>query len=287
MARVLLFDVLRILGIVLILVYHMAGYINRQEIISGFGNLGVMIMVFVSGCVLEYTYGKKKYTYIEFIRKRILRVYPVVIIAMILSVVVYVMNGNTFNIIEFVGQTTGFYPYLHHFFPTIFTVTSDGIINNGGDINSAVWFVGMIMVLYLLYPLITKLVDRFGLIFLIFVFILPLYFVSFQPYTSPQIRLPFFVFGIYLVKNGLFVNKSHTSKVINVFSDCSFQIFMLNNALLFLLITPLSQQIDPFYHQIIEVLIYGSVLCAVSYLLYVTDRYIQHRFNNNLYIDTK
>ena len=85
--RLLLFDLLRITGILLVVLCHIGifcGYsllsncVNIFDIFFiGAGTVGVGIFLLVSGSVLEYNHGDIKLeNYFEFVKKRLLRVYP-------------------------------------------------------------------------------------------------------------------------------------------------------------------------------------------------------------------
>ena len=109
--RVLMFDVLRILAILLIVVAHVGQTLKIPPLLQSFGisplsggigEWGIVIFLLISGCVLEYNYGKKvwdagtKFDYIQFIEKRLLRIYPAFWFSMLLAVILttYVLTSG-------------------------------------------------------------------------------------------------------------------------------------------------------------------------------------------------
>jgi peptidoglycan/LPS O-acetylase OafA/YrhL len=286
--RILAFDIVRIIAIILVVAEHMAlpgilsiGALNQSYGIAGFdgtiGNWGVILFILISGCVLEYTYGKKirnvasKFNYRSFIEKRLLRIYPAYWFSILLALLFNIGLISQLGWIEYVRTLSGFYAFTTLSIPQISAL--------GGPINPMGWFIGLIVCLYLLFPLISRFLAYAGfggmtLIFFLswfFVISLPSGYVGLSSYWFPLARLFEFSLGIYIVQKGLNLKTANNSKAIRFLSDLSFPLFLVHAPVLYILI--LAPR--PYYENII---LYVIVVLILSLLVYQVDKYFRTIF---------
>jgi peptidoglycan/LPS O-acetylase OafA/YrhL len=130
---------------------------------------------------------------------------------------------RNFSLVEYLKPITGFNNYFLECIP----------------INPPGWFIGLIITMYLLYPMLSKVLKEYGFPALFFIILLS-YFISmpFQDgdwgvrYWCPLTRLPTFVFGIYVIQVGLYPRIETKSHIIKFLSDLSFPMFLINYPLL-------------------------------------------------------
>ncbi len=262
--RVLLFDVMRIIAITLVLLFHasLSSFLDipffLQEVgIPGFANItglngwlaqwGVTLFIFVSGAVLEVSYGhkihdsKENFDYIQFMKKRILRIYPVFIFAMTL-VIVFELMTSTFpetNLENILATYTGFYP----FYSSIAIPPYQPAFSS---INGPTWFIGTIMCLYLLFPLLSEFLEKNGLQGLVLIFFATILIRTVLPlgsneaplwYWFPLSRIAEFALGMYIVQIGFYLKTENRSKILIYASDISFPVYLIHGPLLIILAT--------------------------------------------------
>ncbi len=118
------------------------------------GELGVTLFLIVSGFSLEYTYGDKQTNFSRFYSKRIARIYPIYYMSLLLGLMVQVMSScwdhlyhsrpfillPDFGYLDFFMALSGFNAFWGKW---------------GGPLVWSSWFIGVIMVIYLLYPTIS------------------------------------------------------------------------------------------------------------------------------------
>jgi peptidoglycan/LPS O-acetylase OafA/YrhL len=286
--RILIFDIGRIIAIILVVAEHMAlpgilsiGALNQSYGIAGFegniGNWGVILFILISGCALEYTYGKKirdvasKFNYRLFIEKRLLRIYPAYWFSILLALLFNIGLLSKLGWIEYVRTLSGFYAFT--------TISIPQISALGGPINAMGWFIGLIVCLYLLFPLISRFLTYAGfsgltLIFFLSWFVvisLPSGYVGLSSYWFPLARLFEFSLGIYIVQMGFYLKTANNFKAIRFLSDLSFPVFLVHTSVLYILIlAPHS-----YYENII---LYLIVVLILSLIVYQVDKYFKTIF---------
>ncbi len=201
-------DVIRVIAMVAVLVCHYTrsleyagvGFVNKilpDSIFNVYmGSFGVSLFFIVSGVSLMYTYSGdidlKKY-----FKKRFLGIYPMYWIAYIIAFLYFFMKNR------------GFYTETPRIKILLTAIGMDGYTNWFGDNFYLLgeWFLGCIIILYILFPLIKLGIDKkpiaTGLIISI------IYVVTCIFYSGPMplqclflVRIPEFAFGMYLVKYG-------------------------------------------------------------------------------------
>jgi peptidoglycan/LPS O-acetylase OafA/YrhL len=242
--RLLFFDTLRILSISLIVFSHVAllnllhPFDNFPRIFNIFelniGKIGVYLLIFISGSVLEYNY--KNITSIQdliyFYAKRLSRIYPAL---WIMALIVLCFNTQLItlnNIVDLFWGFTGF---------TAFVGQWNGILPGSSN-----WFIGVIVVLYLLFPLLSHTIKKWPfpsmIILAIFSFSSSLYF---NTHNRDMFGIgtigwfpPVYFFemgiGIYIVQKKLYPKRVNSSKVIIFLAELTFPLFLMHGFLLYL-----------------------------------------------------
>jgi len=156
--RLVLLDLLRVIGIILILIAHI-GQATHHPIgqffgIKGFywvsiGGVGVTVFLILSGLALHLNYRQKDISYGQFMSGRILRIYPTYWLSLIIGILVYLiasqinesLPGLSSQIGSLVCSITGFCAFAGQW---------------GGPFVPTAWYIGLIISLYILYPFISR-----------------------------------------------------------------------------------------------------------------------------------
>lgn len=213
--RLLYLDFIRaIAAISIILTHYNARYILLLEepvwknvVLTGtvaniyIGNWGVSLFFIISGAALMYTYDDKcnlKYFY----KKRFKAIYPMFWIAYAMGFLYYfyIYKAIPFNApkINFIFTILGMDGYLMENIPTFYIL---------GE-----WFLGAIILMYIIFPFLRIVLDKHPKILAFFVVII--YLCVIWKYDLPLsqnkfllTRIPEFLFGMYFVKYMKKVNK--------------------------------------------------------------------------------
>lgn len=160
--RLFVFDFLRFLAILLVVLSHILSIKSLDAVRGYLGIMGLGIFFFVSGYLLvanEKT--SPAHNTIPYFKRRIVRIYPIYWVALILTIVLsWLLENNLFDwrtvIAYFCGLQSVFVPrYMVEI--------------------SSYWFIGTILIYYLLFPLITrakKILWMFLISISIFVFLM-------------------------------------------------------------------------------------------------------------------
>ena len=118
---------------------------------SYLGHFGVQLFIFISGYGLAMSMINNHKKYFQFIKDRLIKLYPLVIVAFvfyfIISIVAY------YHVVEWEECRSFIYKFL--FVHTL-------IPNEGMNHNGPLWFLGLIFQLYLLFPIVFKLIQKYG-----------------------------------------------------------------------------------------------------------------------------
>lgn len=234
--RLLFFDSLRVISILLVVLCHTSTVFNLRwfpnEPFFNFiylnpGEVGVAMFIFVSGAVLEYTHPKLSTLdeILKFYLKRVVRIYPAFWISLVIGLVCapYLLTMSKMNLfIEF----TGF-------------VSWTG--NWGGYINGVGWFIGLIMVLYILYPIFSSSIKEHPFIILFLITIVEVgsrCFLNIHPVPElgiyqPDRWLPFcnfleFGLGIWIVQNNLYPKWTTENEWVLYAAEISFYVYLIH-----------------------------------------------------------
>lgn len=152
--------------------------------IRNLGNIGVDIFLILSAVGLYYSFSKDS-NIKSFYKKRFVRILPAVII--VATIITSLIPGSG----------------IKDFFERIFLIS---IFTNG---NRDFWFFSLIMLLYIIYPLLYKLVDKYDFKAVILLVIGIIFFNFIIMFTNPSLykkieiaitRIPVFIIGIWLGK---------------------------------------------------------------------------------------
>jgi len=283
--RLVVFDILRIVAISLIVICHIYGWFSipspgdicRLSTMQfnlfywGVGAMMVSLLVFVSGAMIEYSYGKRENMDSgTFLLKRAFRLYPAYWISMTLTIISIPGLLYASNPFDFTAQVLAV---------KSFTMSGVGVINGMG------FFIGLIMVLYAFYPMITKYMKKyplytistlaiitFGLRYLIGFFELNKYQLTQFNVMLIERWLPFcnlfmFGLGILIIQKMWYPKWLHTNRYLTFISEFTFYVFLIHSLSW---ISPLSKD---------NLLIYFTMVFSISYLLMIVDKMIQKRLN--------
>lgn len=161
-------DLLRVIAVFMILFSHVsitmgdpAASWNRLAIgptyfsWSTWGEIGVTIFLIVSGLSLELSHGGEKLRFREFMIRRALRIYPVYYLSLLVALSLHALFG-----LWLVIHHSRFLWDMPAFDVTSFLLTLSGFNafagRWGGSLIWSSWFIGVVMSLYVLYPLISR-----------------------------------------------------------------------------------------------------------------------------------
>lgn len=250
--RVLLFDLWRVIAIAMVIFSHVSitiGYPLNQFSVNYFpwktwGEVGVTLFLILSGLSLEYNYGQKKMTFGSYYLRRIIRIYPVYYMSLMSGLVTNfaialwatVHHGKSFgfmqgfDLIDFLLTATGFNAFAGKW---------------GGTLIWSSWFIGLIMTLYLFYPIISSGTKRnpwLCIFLLLFISMTSRFYTAHSSVLSgnplqwfPLNRIFEFSLGVFLItvinrESFLRFNKwlSHI-RYLSSFSALSFPLFLIHD----------------------------------------------------------
>ncbi len=190
-------DLVRVCALILILIYHFNIYGAQLKIpfISqdSMGAVGVGLYLLISGAVLAYNYSCK-FKVVEFYKKRLVTLMiPFWIAYIMVFAFNYVLGVKPADLPlwKYIFTIIGMDGYLSYRIPTFYLI---------GE-----WFLGFIIICYILYPLYNFCVQKIPCIFATVVGIAFLYNITTYQWTipmlwNPLILTPYFVLGIYFMK---------------------------------------------------------------------------------------
>jgi peptidoglycan/LPS O-acetylase OafA/YrhL len=265
--RLLFFDLLRITGILLVVLCHIGIFYNihlftdtynfSNIFFISFGPIGVALFIFVSGAVLEYNHGNlRRGDYLQFIKRRLCRIYPAYWMSLLFAAL-FVPVAYDWNLLnDLVLSYSGFMAFFG---------------NWGGMLNNAGWFIGLIVVLYLCYPLISRLtrahpfatLTAMALISMVSRYVIVTYHIGSGDTWRwfPLSSLIWFTLGIFIVRTGYYPGTENRWSSVRFFSDISYYVFLLNMIIADLIVKNL--------------VLYLLVLVFLSWLFLLADNRVQ------------
>ncbi|TFH53772.1 acyltransferase [Actinomyces viscosus] len=217
--RIFYLDLIRALATLLIVLTHFnfhlrdhgGGYVLTFQPFGIYvGALGVSLFLIISGAALTLTY-RRPINLKRFYWKRFLNIYPMFWTAWVLGTLYYVLIYN--------GRPPNAAPARSF----IFTLLGiDGLVSNFGVTTMYLlgeWFLGFILLYYVVFPLLLWGIDRFPVItgvvilaaYVATVVIMPRYFPGYPSAMVLTTRLPELAFGSYFV---LYVRRVHWATII-------------------------------------------------------------------------
>jgi len=163
--RLLFIDILKIIGIGCVLFWHL--FFNTYHLVwflplygmLHLGGLGVILFLIASGAALtynQYNFNDVKNILI-FYYKRLVRVYPAMWLSTLFTFLLLPSSFQNIHYIKLLEELTGFYYYFNKTTPII---------------NSSIWFIGLIIILYILYPLLYNIIRKYRYYGFIVIFII-------------------------------------------------------------------------------------------------------------------
>lgn len=235
------------------------------------GGIGVIVFLILSGMVLEYNYGGKTIKYLDFMFKRLKRLYLVYWLCLLLSYPLLLGVGWGTNLKSVFYDLSGLLlytgqPWTDYFIPTAF-------------------FIGLIVYLYLLFPLISKMMRRGPILTLAILFLVSIiarFYIGHSNFwfrgvdAFPLCRVFEFGLGVWLVQRSKVIEFFQwlDAKIKNKFifwtSELSFPALLIHSTILKLnLIQP------PAWLSVLKFLEITIVLALAVYLL---NEYISNLF---------
>jgi len=275
--RLLSIDIIRIAGLIFILLQHMIGTKLLPSWISNiaidylpylfyinYGRIGVWLFLFASGCslALNDTEFSNLSDVKNFYKKRLIRIYPPYWVSLLFSLLIFNWVIPSLTVTDFVRWFSGFQIF--------FATTSIEITK----VNITYWFVGLIVSLYLLYPLLFYVVKKHPNISLLSFFFISLasrciMFYVFPVFGSgwdwfPTCRIFNFALGIYLIQKGLFP-KATSNRTIAFIGMMTFYVFLVHFPIM------CATNYDN-----IGILFFLAGIAVFSFLLYLFDSFIKN-----------
>jgi len=233
--RVIFFDVLRILGVLMVAVVHYLDLVKQSFFgiplavpfvlpILGrlsWAQIGVYIMIFVSGAALAYTYrpDSVRGNLGEFYFKRFARIYPAGWVAFLFALIIFPLNTGALTILNtfaVITQTTAWF----------------GLFNGPGGY----WFLGLILSLYLMYPFIDRFISwqpeiaLYSLIAISIISEIVIWMSGFWIFGIerwfPLCNLGIFGAGIYCVRRGFYPKFTTENTIFIYLAEVSFFVYL-------------------------------------------------------------
>lgn len=251
MERLLFIDLLRIIGISLVILQHIptsiypwwtAKYYFQINLfgvyIAAYGTLGVTLFLFASGASLYLTHNPEE-SWRTFYKKRVLRIYPAYWVAILFAIMLAPNKlQQSFSILDVARLITG----LQSLGATTFT-------DFYGKINPNFWFLSLILVLYIMFPLLYSSIKRHPHVSIVAFFAISVlcryyfYGIGKPIFYRGQDWFPLSVLfefgaGMYLIRVGKYL-KIRSPSVISYLGAISFYIFLIISPLGALLQYPL------------------------------------------------
>lgn len=269
--RLLFFDILRVISVAAIVIFHIVD-IHQIPILSGsisifniefigLGYIGWKLLVFVSGAVLAYSHPKiVTFDEIgEFIIKRLVRIYPAVWITLIISIAFMPFFLAAYSPVWIFLEFTGFISWSGHL---------------GGALDFPLWFIGLIVTLYFLFPLLAASIRKNPIIAILFIAVIQFTFrylvsngiVNLGPGGMswfPLCNILEFSLGILIIQQGIFPKWINDSAELRFLADISFYVFLMH------LIKPIVPLIKT------DLILYFITVSLLSWMLMLADGRIQ------------
>lgn len=165
MNRSLLLDFLRVFAIALVFIAHFGQVLDHSAgsffgvknfYYVSLGGLGVSLFLILSGVLAGLGGSSKNESYLLYMLKKVLRIYPLYLLSVPIAIVGYLLGGllmegdlpelfpNGF-LVDLLWSITAFYSWAGMW---------------GGPYNSPSWFIALIMVMYALFPLLFFCIKR-------------------------------------------------------------------------------------------------------------------------------
>jgi peptidoglycan/LPS O-acetylase OafA/YrhL len=263
--RLLFIDILKIIGVGCVLFWHL--FYNTNNLIwflplygmIHLGGIGVILFLIASGAAL--TYNQHNFNCVKniliFYYKRLVRVYPAMWLTILFTFLLLPSFFKNIDYQKLVEEMTGFYYYFNKDIPTI---------------NSSLWFIGLIVILYILYPLLYYIIRKYRYYGFIIIFTISMA-THIYLYNNPGFfgynslfyfgvipNLWAFCLGIFIMSIKVYPKFESKHFIIKELSNLSFYIYLLQFAII------------PFYS--LSIPLFLIELLFSSYMLMLIDNKI-------------
>ncbi|NEN23439.1 acyltransferase [Cryomorpha ignava] len=167
-----------------------------RHIFSYFGHYGVQIFILVSSYGLYISYKDRDIEWLRFMKKRILKLYPTLLIGIVFVIILYIFSSSRFPSVFLVKESLIKLTLLYGFIP-----------GSALSVSGPWWFFSAIIQLYAFFPLLKRIVKKYGpnsMLITAFIFIgLTIAFNTFADIANFSIyytfvgQIPVFALGIY------------------------------------------------------------------------------------------
>ena len=276
--RYLLLDFLRLFAVMLVVFQHLISWkwstwtflqplnLNWNPfglVLVEWGAIGVSILFFVSGCslALNRSSADSRVGVKRFYLDRLLRIYPVFWLACLLSIVTFPERLPATTPLDYSKDFSGFQAFGALSYNDFVGMTA-----------GAYWFVGVLLCLYFLYPVILAAMKRnphlsiFSLFLIslgsraLMAFVFPFFYRGIDWFPLCQVFT--FGLGVYIIRIGKYPKWINRSNLLAFASKSSFYIYLVHAPLLFLV------QYDSFVLFVISTTVFTCVF-------YIFDKRIE------------
>jgi peptidoglycan/LPS O-acetylase OafA/YrhL len=229
----------------------------------GLGEIGVLILIFVSGAMIQYTAKPllKPADVFSFYKHRLLRIYPVFWAALILSVILY---RTTYTQWEWTGFA-GF---------------------KGMEIvNGSAWFITVIIILYLLFPLLTASIKKYPMLSIGILYALQYFFNVSMRYNANLLWFVFvFSLGVFVVQNNWYPKFAYNNYFLKDCSDLTFYVFLIHYPILINIVGAVSFYSYTIFGTLPSNIYYAMIIAMMaminaSVIFMYADRWLQTKIN--------
>lgn len=243
--RLLFFDIIRVCAILLVLLWHLGSYLQISFIMNMLlgipnvyyvyiGGIGVSLFIFISGSMLEYTYTpiKNMKGLFNFYRHRFTKIIPAYTLVWLIALTTIIFTS--LNSLSYYDITTWVLDYTGLMY---LRMIPDVILPN---ILPLGWFIGLLSILYLIFPFLSNGIKKYPYISISALFIisygLAYYFNTNNwyswSYVFPACRLFEFGLGIFIVQKGLYPKVTYNNANLKNLVDNIFYIYLVHQILL-------------------------------------------------------
>ena len=271
-------DLIRITAMLLIVFWHVIantnefGYLKfgiwfHNLIYINIGAIAVALFFFISGVSLQYNHAIIT-SCKDFYIKRLTRIYPALWLSVIFGLLIMPRDVLPVDAAKVMWSLSGVF--------ALFRVYV---------LNPWTWFLGTIIIFYLIFPFLSSAISKWTVPSMIFIFTLsassryllnvyPIYITPDQwgffdvlmPSTFPLSNLFTFSLGIFSIQRGFFPENIHNIKALSFISALSYPIYLIHGFLL-----------GP-YMGLSEMFVWKLVVLSLN--IYILDTLIQKKLNN-------
>ncbi len=205
-------DIIKTIAILLILIHHLCYYSSHDYFIlfqPYIGRFGLGLFVFISGYSLYYNNSeiKDSHDILGFYKKRLLRIFQLYWVALLIHILIFdffkLIPTKNFNILTVIEYIFGTQIILA---PNYVQISYWGL-----------WYIGMIILFYLIYPFIIYYSKTGQKLFLNCLFVVLGLFIIRYLFNIIEVRvflyLPLFMSGIFIRSLNLFENDNYKKMI--------------------------------------------------------------------------